>query len=79
MIDWLARKAPETMKFFHDLNRHEQLMAGYYDGDVAANVKQWMTAAKNSPANVTGMIYTTWQGRYDDLEKFIAEVRKYEK
>jgi len=79
MIDWFARKAPETMKFFHDLNRHEQLMAGYYDGDVAANVKQWMTAAKDSPANVTGIIYTTWRGRYDDLEKFIAEVRKYEK
>jgi len=79
LIDWYARKAPETMKFFHEPNRHEQIMAGYYDGNVAANVKQWMTAAKASPAKVTGIIYTTWRRNYNDLERFMDEVRKHEK
>ena len=78
MVDWYAKKAPETMKFFHELAGHEQIMAGYYDGDVKANVKQWMDAAKASPANVTGIIYTTWRRNYNDLEKFMDEVRKYE-
>ena len=78
MMDWYAKVAPETMKFFHDLGGHEQIMAGYYDGDVPANVKQWMEAAKASPAKVTGIMYTTWRHNYDDLEKFMEEVKKYE-
>lgn len=51
---------------------HKQMIAGYYDGDVSANHKMWLEAAKEVP-DVIGTMYTTWVDKYDDLEKF-AEV-----
>ena len=78
MIDWYAGAAPKTMAFFQSRG-HDQLMAGYYDGNVEANVKTWMDAANASTARITGIMYTTWRNDYANLEKFIQEVRKYEK
>ena len=79
VMDWYASKAPETMKFFHELNRHEIMMAGYYDGDPDANARAWLTAAKASDARVTGIMYTTWRQDYSKLEAFIEAAKKYEK
>ena len=80
IMDWYASQAPNTMKFFHELNRHEIMMAGYYDNpNVVPNVTAWITAAKASPARVTGIMYTTWGANYRDLEKFIAEVDRQAK
>ena len=78
LVDWYAGVAPKTLAFFHSRG-HEQILAGYYDGNVEANVKTWMDSAKASPARVTGIIYTTWRSDYANLEKFIEEVRKYER
>ena len=77
MVDWYARMAPKAMAFFGGRG-HEQIMAGYYDGNVAANVKQWMDSAKASPAKITGIMYTTWRRDYSNLEEFMEEVRKHE-
>jgi hypothetical protein len=66
------------MAFFQSRG-HDQLMAGYYDGNVEANMKTWMNAANASTARITGIIYTTWRNDYANLEKFIQKVRKYEK
>jgi hypothetical protein len=78
MVDWYAGKAAETFKFFH-ARGHRQFIAGYYDGDPEANAKQWLTAAKASPANIVGVMYTTWQSKFGDLAKFMDAVRRYEK
>jgi hypothetical protein len=48
---------------------NKQILAGYYDGPVNA-VTGWLDDAKQVPG-VDGVMYTTWQQRYDDLERFI--------
>ncbi|HUV38551.1 MAG TPA: carbohydrate binding domain-containing protein [Planctomycetota bacterium] len=80
IMDWYASQAANSMKFFHELNGHEMMMAGYYDNpNVVPNVTAWLSAAKATPAKVTGIMYTTWGGDYRDLEKFIAEVDRQAK
>ena len=78
IVDWQVRIAPKTIAFFQSRG-HEQIMAGYYDQNVEANVKTWMDAAGASNAHITGIMYTTWRDDFSNLEKFIQEVRKYEK
>ena len=40
-----------------------------------ARIADWLTAAKAVPGSVIGVMYTTWQNKFGDLEKF-AEVVK---
>jgi hypothetical protein len=44
------------------------LIAGYYDRDPSA-LRQWLDSARATPG-IRGVMYTTWQDRYDDLERF---------
>jgi hypothetical protein len=54
-------------------------MAGYYDGEAEPNVKEWLAAAKASKnTKIIGIMYTTWENKYDDMEKFMAAVKKYQ-
>jgi len=78
IMDWSVGLAPKSFAFFHGRG-HTQAMAGYYDGDPDANVRQWLAAAKASGADITGIMYTTWRGDYAKLEAFMEAVRKYEK
>jgi hypothetical protein len=78
VVDWHAGQAAKTMEFFAGRGL-EQIIAGYYDGDVETNVRTWMDAANASKARITGVMYTTWRTNYDDLEKFFDAVRKREK
>jgi hypothetical protein len=52
----------------------KMLIAGYYDAPLG-NVSAWLESAKPYPG-VEGIMYTTWQNRYDDLEAFAGLVRK---
>jgi hypothetical protein len=49
------------------------LIAGYYDGDPAA-MRQWLDSARAVPG-IEGAMYTTWQNRYEDLERFAEVLR----
>jgi hypothetical protein len=67
VVNWNFDKRDESLKFFAERG-HSQVIAGYYDGDVA-QIKQWLTSAEKVPG-VVGIMYTTWRHNYDDLEAF---------
>ncbi len=71
---WLFGKRHESLKFFAERG-HRILMAGYYDGDPEPNAAGWVEAAKKVPG-VLGIMYTTWERKYADLEKFAEAVEK---
>ena len=48
---------------------HAQMIAAYYDGDVAADHAMWMEAARDVPGLI-GVMYTTWRNDYAKLEAF---------
>lgn len=68
---WDQERAFESMKFFADRG-HKIIMAGYYDAPVAG-ARKWLEAARKVPG-VCGMIYTTWEDKYRDLEAFAKVV-----
>lgn len=70
IVPWYFEKREASLKWFADRG-HRQVIAGYYDA-APERVRDWLTAAKPFPA-VLGVIYTTWQNKYADLERF-AEV-----
>ena len=75
IVNWNSRPASrlESMRHFAQLG-HRQILAGYYDGPVD-RIDGWFRDARNVPG-VIGVMYTTWQHRYDDLEAFSARLGK---
>jgi hypothetical protein len=67
VANWNGGKAAASLKWFADRG-HEQVIAGYYDGDLN-NFKKWDAATKGV-SGVTGFMYTTWQNKYDHLEAY---------
>ena len=63
-------RARNSLQFFAEYG-HEQIIAGYYDqrGHVVENHRGW-TAAADDVRNVTGVMYSTWENNYADLELF---------
>ncbi len=68
IMQWNFGKRAESLKWFAD-REEKQVIAGYYDSD-PAQIAEWLAAAKAVPGSVTGVMYTTWQNNYRDLEKF---------
>ncbi len=66
IANWNAGKARASLDFFARRG-HPQILAGYYDGD--DNFATWDAASKGVPG-VMGFMYTTWQNRYDDMERY---------
>lgn len=68
---WYFEKRAESLSFFvHRGN--PVLIAGYYDGPPGAgvrNIGDWL-AAVPPDADLRGVMYTTWEQHYDDLEAF---------
>ena len=64
---WSLRLRDRSLAWFAS-RAQPMLIAGYYDGDPAA-LRQWLESARATPG-VRGVMYTTWQDRYDDLERF---------
>ena len=67
IVPWYFEKRAESLKFFAERG-HKQVIAGYYDAP-PQQVTKWLDAAKPYPG-VVGVMYTTWQGKFSDLEKF---------
>ncbi len=74
VVNWNFGKRRESLRFFAGRG-HKQVIAGYYD-EKPAQAREWLEAARGVPG-VTGIMYTTWQGRYDDLEEFARVVREF--
>jgi hypothetical protein len=66
IVPWYFEKRAASLKFFA-ARGHRQLIAGYYDAR-PERVQDWLDAAQPFPG-VTGLIYTTWQKKYEDLER----------
>lgn len=66
--NWNSGKAAQSLRFFSERG-HQQIIAGYYDGDDLANFQQWENAARDVKG-VTGFMYTTWQAKYSLLETY---------
>jgi len=67
---WYFEKRAESMAFFAGRG-NPVLAAGYYDGAPGIGVKrigEWMAAAPGGA--LRGVMYTTWENRYEDLEGF---------
>ena len=71
IVPWYFEKRAESLKFFSDRG-HRQVIAGYYD-EKPEKVRDWLAAAKPYPG-VLGVIYTTWEHKYGDLEKFSEHI-----
>jgi hypothetical protein len=72
IVPWYFEKRADSLRWFADRG-HRQVIAGYYDHR-PEQVLQWLDAAKNV-RGVTGVMYTTWQNKYTDLERFAQLVR----
>lgn len=71
---WYFEKRAESLAFFAERG-HPLLIAGYYDGPPGVGVRQitqWLSAVPPK-ADLRGVLYTTWQQRYGDLEPFAAQ------
>jgi hypothetical protein len=72
IVPWYFEKRRESLAWFANRG-HQQVIAGYYD-QAPEQVRQWLEAARDVHG-VVGVMYTTWQSKYDDLERF-AELLK---
>ena len=72
---WNFEQRAQSLKFFAGLGQ-PMLIAGYYDAP-PARVRDWLDAAKDYPG-VEGVMYTTWESNYRDLEKFSDEIKGWE-
>jgi hypothetical protein len=72
IINWNSGDAAKSLPFFAQRG-HGQVLAGYYDAP-PDRIKTWLAAgdtAKSTPS-IRGVMYTTWQNNFSDLEKFAA-------
>ena len=67
VANWNYAERAKSLAWFQLLG-NPQVLAGYYDGD-PKTIRRWLDDAKGI-ANVVGVMYTTWQNKYEDLEAF---------
>jgi hypothetical protein len=64
----------ESLKHFAERG-NPQILAGYYDAEPIDAIQSWMRDAA-SHEGFSGVMYTTWENRYDRLEAFADAVKK---
>src|ERR1043166_1972924 len=67
IVPWYFERRKASLEFFARRG-HRQVIAGYYDEN-PDQIRDWLAAAAPFKG-VTGVIYTTWQNKYGDLEAF---------
>jgi hypothetical protein len=67
VVPWYFEKRRESLRFFAERG-NRQVIAGYYDHD-PKQILQWLDSARDVKG-VMGVMYTTWQSDYSDLEEF---------
>jgi hypothetical protein len=69
IVNWNSGEAAKSLKFFAERG-HKQLIAGYYDGPLD-NTRKWLRTAKDTKVDgIIGVMFTTWNNNYDQLEAF---------
>jgi hypothetical protein len=68
IICWYYNKRDLSLKFFSELG-FRTLAGAYYDGDTLDNPRGWLESLDKTP-NAIGIMYTTWQNKYDLLAPF---------
>ena len=68
ILCWYFEKRRQSLDFFSKLG-FVTAAGAYYDGDTLDNPKGWREALESTPA-AAGIMYTTWQNRYDLLPGF---------
>ena len=76
IVQWNFEGRTNGLQFFSGRG-HRQLIAGYYDSS-PNRITEWLSAAKSS-RGITGVMYTTWQNNYKDLEAFSERVSEFGK
>ncbi len=76
IMNWNFGKRSESLKFFAERG-HQQIIAGYYDAG-PEQIGQWLESARGVPG-VIGVMFTTWQQNYSDLESFARVVDHFER
>jgi len=74
IVNWNFDKRNESLKWFADRG-HRQLIAGYYDQG-PNQIRAWLDSAKGINS-VLGVMYTTWQNNYGDLDRFAAVLNQF--
>jgi hypothetical protein len=74
VANWHQNSA-DSLKFFADRG-NQQILAGYYDDD-PKKIVDWLKTASGT-RNVVGVMYTTWEQNYTNLETFIDYVNKFQ-
>ena len=67
IMNWNFGNRDKSLKFFADRG-NKQIIAGYYDSDLA-DLRKWLASADKVPG-VIGMMYTTWSQNYSKIEEF---------
>jgi hypothetical protein len=67
VVPWYFEQRNESLGWFAGRG-HRQMIAGYYDA-APERVREWLAAAAPFPG-VEGVMYTTWEQKYADLERF---------
>lgn len=71
IVDWYFDVRKKDLPWFA-ARGHKQILAGYYD-DSAEYTVTWLKDSRNVKG-IEGVMYTTWQNRYDDIEKYAQTV-----
>ncbi len=68
IVCWSCKRRQQSLGHFSQLG-FETLAGAYYDGDTLENPIGWLEALDNTKGAV-GIMYTTWQRKYDLLSSF---------
>jgi hypothetical protein len=65
---WYYEKRDKSLDFFSKLG-YRTLAGAYYDADDLENPKAWLESLDHTPG-ATGIMYTTWENKYELLAAF---------
>ena len=68
IVCWHYASRRESLDFFSKLG-FRTVAGAYYDGDDLSNSVDWLEALRGTPG-AEGIMYTTWQNKYDLLAAF---------
>jgi hypothetical protein len=68
IVTWYYERRALSLPFFSKLG-FRTLAGAYYDADTLDNPRGWLEELKKTP-NAQGIMYTTWQNKYELLAEF---------
>jgi len=74
IANWNSGQADKSLAWFAGRGHH-QLLAGYYDSP-PERILDWLKSAQKV-SNVDAVMYTTWENKYADLERFAQIVKGF--